>query len=165
LFDSAFSLSNTGEALAIKNGAGEVEDSVSYISSIGAAGDGGSLQRSNNTFIAALPTLGVFPGAIKPVPAVQKPTSTKTTSSKTASSGAKTANTNTPSVQVEQSLSFVAPEATKSEPPQGSMPFWSYLLGLLALVTLGCIAAIYARASQQHEATNQSADEFEITGV
>ncbi|MBI5405884.1 lamin tail domain-containing protein [Candidatus Kaiserbacteria bacterium] len=44
LFDSSFSLSNTGESLALKDGALTVLDSVSYDSSLGAAGDGNSLQ-------------------------------------------------------------------------------------------------------------------------
>ncbi|TSC66863.1 MAG: carboxypeptidase T [Parcubacteria group bacterium Gr01-1014_72] len=51
LFDSTFSLSNEGEALALKNG-DELVDSVSYSSLSGAAGDGLSLHRAGETFQA-----------------------------------------------------------------------------------------------------------------
>lgn len=60
LFDSSFSLSNTGEPLALKNSAGDIEDSVSYTSDFGAAGDGNSLHRSGNSFVARAPNPGVF---------------------------------------------------------------------------------------------------------
>ncbi|OGG88462.1 hypothetical protein A3H15_03130 [Candidatus Kaiserbacteria bacterium RIFCSPLOWO2_12_FULL_50_28] len=59
LFDSAFSLSNTGETLAIKDGEGAIIDEVTYTSSQGAAGDGNSLHRVNSDeWIAATPTPG-----------------------------------------------------------------------------------------------------------
>lgn len=60
LFDSSFSLSNTGEALAIKDSALTVLDTISYDSSGGAAGDGNSLQRSGAVFIAAAPNPGSY---------------------------------------------------------------------------------------------------------
>jgi len=59
LFDSAFSLSNTGEALALKNG-GFVIDSVTYASSTGANGYGMSLQKFGDGWHAASST----PGAV-----------------------------------------------------------------------------------------------------
>ncbi len=58
LFDSSFSLSNTGEQLEIKDGALVVLDSVSYNPSIGAGGDGNSLQLVNGNWISAAPTPG-----------------------------------------------------------------------------------------------------------
>lgn len=63
LFDSAFSLSNTGETLAIYTPSPEfaVSDSVAYQSAWGAAGDGTVLQRSSAdavTFSAGAPTPG-----------------------------------------------------------------------------------------------------------
>ncbi len=58
LFDSSFSLSNTGETLVIKNGALLDEDSVSYSSAQGAGGDGNSLVRSGGIFVPAPPSPG-----------------------------------------------------------------------------------------------------------
>ncbi|MDP3958186.1 MAG: lamin tail domain-containing protein [bacterium] len=58
LFDSSFSLHNTGETLAIKDAEGIVIDSVAYESAWGAQNDGNSLQKSGGSFIAALPTPG-----------------------------------------------------------------------------------------------------------
>lgn len=63
LFDSAFSLGNTGEMLAIHMPSPDFteSDSVSYQSSWGASGDGNTLQRasvSGTSFSAAAPTPG-----------------------------------------------------------------------------------------------------------
>jgi len=57
LFDSAFSLSNSNEIIAIKNSSLDFMDNVTYFSSFGASGDGNSLQ-FNVTWIAANPTPG-----------------------------------------------------------------------------------------------------------
>ena len=46
IFDSTFSLSNSGETLVIKNG-GTTIDQVTYTSNQGGAGDGNSLQKIN----------------------------------------------------------------------------------------------------------------------
>lgn len=62
IFDSAFSLSNTGESLALKNG-DLVIDSIVYASSAGAGGDGMSLQRFDDGWHAASST----PGAVNAV--------------------------------------------------------------------------------------------------
>lgn len=58
LFDSSFSLSNTGESLAIKNGALTEEDGVSYTAETGAQGDGKTLSRSGTTWVPASATPG-----------------------------------------------------------------------------------------------------------
>jgi len=57
LFDSTFSLSNEGEALILRDGSGTDIDSVTYSSSMGATGDGNSLQKSGSEWVAALPTV------------------------------------------------------------------------------------------------------------
>ncbi|HXF44464.1 MAG TPA: lamin tail domain-containing protein [Candidatus Paceibacterota bacterium] len=57
LFDSSFSLSNSGEAIAIKNDT-LIIDEVVYSPSIGANGDGSSLQLINGSWQAAEPTPG-----------------------------------------------------------------------------------------------------------
>ncbi|MBI4692194.1 MAG: lamin tail domain-containing protein [Candidatus Terrybacteria bacterium] len=58
IFDSSWSsFSNTGETLALKNG-DIIADQVAYSSDLGANGDGNSLQKIDNQWIAASPTPG-----------------------------------------------------------------------------------------------------------
>jgi hypothetical protein len=59
IFDSTFSLSNTGETLIIRNGELVDVDTVSYISDMGANGDENSLQKINRVWVAASPTPGI----------------------------------------------------------------------------------------------------------
>ena len=58
IFDSSFSLSNTGESLSIKDGAGNITDTVTYDPTIGAGGDGNSLQKVGSVWKAGVPTPG-----------------------------------------------------------------------------------------------------------
>src|SRR3989344_3853230 len=57
IFDSSFSLSNSGETLAIKN-ADLILDEYTYKSSSGGAGDGKSLQKIDGVWVASIPTPG-----------------------------------------------------------------------------------------------------------
>ena len=58
LFDSAFSLNNSGEALVLKDPEGNILDEYTYDVSLGAAGDGNSLQKINGVWVASVPTPG-----------------------------------------------------------------------------------------------------------
>jgi len=58
LFDSVFSLSNTGESLVLRNAELTDVDTVSYADTLGAKDDGQSLHRNGTTFSAAAPTPG-----------------------------------------------------------------------------------------------------------
>lgn len=68
LFDSAFSLSNTGETLSIKDGVLVIEDTATYSSDLGGAGDGSSLHRSGSTFTPGSPTPGSLSSSVVPPP-------------------------------------------------------------------------------------------------
>lgn len=57
VFDSTFSLNNSGESLAIKNDK-EIISQYFYQSSFGGDGDGKSLQKINGIWVSALPTPG-----------------------------------------------------------------------------------------------------------
>ncbi len=59
LFDSSFSLNNTGETIAVRNADLVDIDSVLYNPALGAAGDGNSLQKTNSVWTAAAPTPGL----------------------------------------------------------------------------------------------------------
>ncbi len=59
IFDSSFSLDNTGELLAIKDTDSNIVDQYTYESSTGANGDGKSLQKVSNSWVMASPTLGL----------------------------------------------------------------------------------------------------------
>jgi len=58
LFDSSFSLSNTGETFSVRNQDLVDEDTASYTSDMGASGDGNSLQKIDGSWVSALPTVG-----------------------------------------------------------------------------------------------------------
>ena len=61
LFDitSLTSLNDTGATLTLVDTAGTTEDTVSYANTMGAAGDGNSLQKINDSWIASSPTPGI----------------------------------------------------------------------------------------------------------
>jgi len=58
IFDSSFSLLNTGEYIALKNASLSVIDEVTYSSDWGGSGDGKSLQYTGSEFSSGTPTPG-----------------------------------------------------------------------------------------------------------
>lgn len=72
LFDSTFSLSNTGESLALKDSTLATVNSVTYDASLGAAGNGTALAWNGNAFIAAPPTPGTYAGSVPPSPTITR---------------------------------------------------------------------------------------------
>ncbi|MEK7588311.1 MAG: lamin tail domain-containing protein [Patescibacteria group bacterium] len=63
IFDSTFSLNNEGENLAIKDNSLNISNEYMYVASLGAGGDGKSLQKINNIWSASIPTPGVVNSA------------------------------------------------------------------------------------------------------
>ena len=59
LYDSSFSLTNTSGVVALRDDAGVVLDTFSYDSSLGAAGDGNSLQKINGAWKSGVPIFGL----------------------------------------------------------------------------------------------------------
>ena len=59
IFDSSFSLSNSGESLEIRDSSGSSIDSVTYDPTIGAQGDGKTLQKINGVWQSASSTPGL----------------------------------------------------------------------------------------------------------
>lgn len=104
LFDSTFSLSNTGETLVIKNKDLNIIDSVTYNSEQGANGDGGSLQKISGTWVGAVPT----PGAVNSNNSVPTDDTGGDTGTTTATSTATTTATSTNTVTSGGSSSIVS---------------------------------------------------------
>jgi hypothetical protein len=161
LFNSTFSLSNTGENLSIKNAVSVSEDSVSYASGMGAAGDGGSLQRSGATFMPALPTPGMFPGELRPVPVAVK--SAPAEKSPTASTKPKTTKLSAQAAAVAE-----APRDTfdpSAVPVSRVPPMTLWILGLIGIISLGTAGAVFAWLMLEGRVpgvTNEKAGEFQI---
>lgn len=85
IFGSSFSLSNTGENLILRNSELADIDNVSYNSGQGANGDGNSLQKINDDWVAEKPT----PGAVNDgVEQMQQPGQTQNFSASQTPSGA-----------------------------------------------------------------------------
>lgn len=84
LFDTTMSLSNTGETFALKNATLATVDQVTYESSLGATGNGNSLNRVATLFVEAQATPGLVNStAVSNPPPVDTQTSTTSTQKKT----------------------------------------------------------------------------------
>lgn len=66
LYDSAFSLNNTGELLAIKDSDLEIIDEVTYVAVDAASGTGGSLNRINGLWTVRMASPGAAPNSTAP---------------------------------------------------------------------------------------------------
>lgn len=167
IFNTVLSLSNTGESIAIKNASSSIENSVSYSANMGAAGDGGSLQKSGSTFVAAMPSPGIFPGPLSAVPVVVKPAASPVSAKTPKVSKAKTSNVLSAN---QAAAAIAAPRNTfdishqKTEP--ATIPIVLWVVGLGAIVGLGVTGVLYARLNRPRrvfvEETNQPKEEFEI---
>jgi hypothetical protein len=173
LLKSSFSLSNTGETFAIKDASSSVLDSVSYSSSMGATGDGNSLHRNGDTFVAGAPN----PGSVVPTKAIVKvispasqsdisvplPAASKAKVTKTKSKSFFTASSSKNSASVAAASAYDPVQAPASD--TGST-LLTALLGLGALVVLGVGGVVYSQLSTStvpgDEETDTTADEFDI---
>lgn len=98
IFDSVFSLNNTGEPIAIANSSKETVNSFAYTSDMGANNDGNSLQINDGTLVTATPTFGTVNKTESEIPVDDSDTNTDTssdTSSGTGSSSSGSSNSST----------------------------------------------------------------------
>jgi hypothetical protein len=163
IFDSTFSLSNTGETLAIKNANGNtsiVVDQYTYSSTQGGAGDGNSLQKINGVWQGALPTPGAenkpSPAPVIPASSTSAPTSKTTSASKI--SGAKNTNPNIISMPANfTGTSAASPGSGKG----GEHSDNSFFLIAILIIFVGFSAgAVYSmRKSKQNSAPG---DDFDL---
>ena len=157
LFDSSFSLSNTGETIALRDGTLSAIDTVIYTSALGANGDGKTLFRTGNSFFPGKPTPGnapVAPIVEKEVIAPPEKENVKVVSTK---SQPKKVSAEPQEKQVEISqagqTSEVFPQTaavTAPAPPS----IYPWLLSLGGIVVLGLLAFTFlGRKSSDEEIT------------
>ena len=169
LFDSSFSLSNTGETLALKDSSGAVTASVEYASTRGAAGDGNSLGWSGSEFVPETPTPGsafvkaptpkVVPQPAAPVAAVvEQPANTMPVALVVEKPDSDNV-TSTPGAAV------VGTSAQKTASGSFSSMWYWIGAGVLILVLAGT-ASYLAKMGEKQNAkgtdTQQNAEDFEL---
>jgi hypothetical protein len=158
LFDSAFSLSNSGESLAIKDASLTTLDTVAYVAVGEADGTGGSLHKTSGSFVAAMPTPGIFPGERVAVPKKEKlaspaPTTKKSSTQKSSSSIA--------AVKPVASSEANTKTAAVAETFIGTLPPYAlWLLALAAVILVGIAGIFFVLAGKKE--TYMTADEFKI---
>ena len=127
LMKSAFALTSSG-ILGITQTDGVVLTKVSYSSTLGAAGDGNSLQRtqSDEAFKPATPTPGVFSSKLPPklIPPVKL--STAKTSSKKRAGHSSTASSSKSSSQYNYGKGTLAPPASADAEAGGALSGFSF---------------------------------------
>lgn len=88
LFDSVFSLNNTGEVLVMIDSAGNIDNNFEYYADLGAGNNGNSLQRADNGFwIEAKPTVGAINKQESETPTNDSGSDSNTSNSTSADSG------------------------------------------------------------------------------
>ena len=86
IFDSAFSLNNTGETISMTDSTKQITHTVTYDSTMGANNDGNSLQINGDTIISASPTFGLS-NETEPTPPVDTGSGTSSTTTGGTTSG------------------------------------------------------------------------------
>jgi hypothetical protein len=158
IFDSTFSLSNTGETLVLKDSKLSVVDSFTYSSSLGANGNGETLQKIGGSWTIGNPTPGVVnvytPAPAKaeaPLPAPKKTTSkgsTSTTASKKLSATKIAQVLNTPAENPKTSSATVDLSTLDQGGSQNDAWKWYVGLGALMLVAIGGVFALRFNAAK-----------------
>ena len=87
VIDTAMSLGNTSETLKIIDANGAIIDTVSYNSSMGANGDGKTLQKVSGSWVAAAPTFGAQNAEASPSSSSQNSSVSSFSSSQNIASG------------------------------------------------------------------------------
>ncbi len=151
LFDSAFSLSNGGETIALHDKALGESDSVAYADTMGGSGTGDSLQRvqliSGTAFSAGTPTPGV------PIPAsglVKSPVKEKKSSLKTKTPKA-TSVISAPDIVGDTSPKAEPTAENQTASAAGSSAPYVWWLGACAIAGIAAIGIALARRARKTE--------------
>ncbi len=173
LFDSSFSLGNTGETIVLRDNTGTTTDSVSYAPSWGARGDGNSLQRDDTTWTYGIPTPGtMFIKKKEELIVPQKEEVVNIPSSifpqekrKDVQSKNETKEINSLVGAAIVSLEEETPAPMK-ETTGNSFTWWGALI-FIALLSAGSVMWVRRKEEGTKEAENSelSADDFEIVDI
>lgn len=155
LFDTAFSLSNTGESLALRDASSTLVHTVLYAAAAEANGTGGSLHVTDSGLTAALADPGVFPGTLTPVPKAKSNVASPT---KIQSTKKKEVRETTPLPAAKNSSPDARAAAVSFAPFVSSQLL--YLLGLFGVIFLGAAGVLFLLGRKQE--TSHEADEFKI---
>ena len=95
VIDTVMSLNNAGATLSLIDKSGQIEDTISYTSALGASGDGNTLSRLGETFIPTAPTPGYQNGdqVVPPVDTSSSGTTDGSTTTNTTGSSTSTTQT------------------------------------------------------------------------
>ena len=153
LFDSSFSLSNSGETIALKD-EDLIVDQYAYLSSFGGAGDGNSLQKISGVWMSTKPTPGIENKITYiPPPAPEVPRETKTT----ASTARKDLATDLV-VEDKTPAEVYVTEPKITAPEKINHPYF-FVIILIVLLGLGGGAVYFTR---RRKIERQTGDDFEI---
>ncbi|MEK7569368.1 MAG: lamin tail domain-containing protein [Patescibacteria group bacterium] len=141
LFDSSYSLNNSGETLALKN-EDEILDQVSYSSSLGGAGDGNTIGKISGAWRANAPT----PGGENKITSPSPPLFVKESSTKIQPE---------PEILLQNEI----PASISSEPFKQDDFSWLLYVTTLILITGGSLAIYFVRRRKKISIVS---DEFEI---
>lgn len=151
LFDSAFSLNNKGETIAIADAAGKEADAVAYTNALGGNGTGDSLQKTSLASGTAL-----APGA--PTPGTDIPSGGLMLTPQAGKTSKKTVTTNTATAAVQPA----AVKATEENPvraesqvamtiPSDAGSPYLWWLGVFALAACSAFGVLFSRHVRKTE--------------
>lgn len=150
IFDSTFSLNNTGEPISMKSKNGEVFSQVAYISETGGSGDGNSIGMISGVWVATMPTPGKQ--NIKYLPPV--PEKVQVNAPKAVNS----VNRITEAKSIAPTTTKTAGDVILEAEKQDSMLKWYFLLAGVVVMAISS----YWLMAKENDKNAPEADEFKI---
>jgi len=151
LFDSAFSLNNKGETIALVDAAGKESDSVMYTSALGGNGTGDSLQKTELSPNAALspgvptPGTGVPAGGLVLTPQAEKASKKSAAKSKTVTAVQSTV------VQAAESPPVKKESQVAMTIASDSSNHYLWWLGVFAIAACSAFGVLFSRRVRKTE--------------
>jgi len=158
IFDSTFTLNNSGETLAIKN-SDQIIDEYKYLSSQGGAGDGTSIQKINGLWQGAFPTPGIQ-NRVSFIPSVATPIS----SSKTVETKLDTPIESHQKQLIQSSVTkneIQIPNLSNENKPSKRNHLNLYVTTLFAILSVGAIVVALIRRRKTEEKIGEDFDIFD----
>ena len=167
VFDSSFSLSNTGEKLAIVDKDLKIIDEFIYSSSMGGAGNGKSLQKINGVWLASKPTLGAENIFVAPPPSTPVAPKPVTIPKEVPTSGRVGIPTENVGEKIDeppkQPLGGEAQASAGLANFKGTENNMLPIIAFAILLTVSAVSVYFIRRSRgKNQLAQNSAEEFEI---